>query len=61
MDRVRPGTTHADGRGTDRQGSTGLRSTCHTAATGVNSSPPPGINKESLMTWYKQGITDGLV
>ena len=40
---------------------TGRRSAPHTAATGVNSLLLPGINKESLMTWYKQRIVDDLV
>ena len=58
VDRARPGTTHANEPGTARREYTGPRSAHHTAAAGVNSSLPPGINKESLVTWYKRGIDD---
>ena len=61
VDRARPGATHASGPEIAPLECTGRRSAPHTAVTGVNSLLHPGINKESLMTWYKQRIVDDLV
>ena len=61
VDRACPGATHASGPEIAPLEYTGRRSAPHTAVTGVNSSLLPGINKESLMTWYKQRIVDELV
>ena len=61
VDCARPGATHESGLEIAPLECTGLRSAPHTAATGVNSLLLLGINKESLMTWYKQRIVDDLV